>query len=135
MKILIVDDDAGYRDLLEVMLEPHGECTLAEDGREAVERFKTALDAGKPYDLVLMDIQMPHMDGQEALKRIRRLEKAVYGITLDNKNYAVIIMQTSVEDPKQFREAFVEGKCNGYITKPVEEGELLAKLKSHHLLP
>ncbi len=134
MKILIVDDEFANRELLKYILQPYGECTMAEDGMEALTLFKEQLKAGKSFDLVLMDIMMPNMDGQEALREIRRAEKEVYGTSLNAKDYSFIIMQTSLDDPKQLVESYFKGKCNGYITKPVTQDVLLDKLKKHNLI-
>ncbi len=51
-----------------------------EDGVQSVRVFQDALDAGNPFRLVLLDIQMPHMDGQEALVQIRQMEKLSLGL-------------------------------------------------------
>ncbi|MBF0460047.1 MAG: response regulator [Magnetococcales bacterium] len=134
MKILIADDQIIYRKTLEVMLRPYGECVLVEDGLSAVQVFAEALRAGAPFKLVMLDIQMPNMDGQEALLRIRQMEKQAYHATLHGNEYAIILMQTSLEEPAQLVKAFKEGHCNGYINKPVDEEELLARLRKYHLI-
>ena len=75
MKTLIVEDDFISRRILAQMLSPYGDCDIAIDGEEAFLAFQLALDADAPYDLVCMDIMMPHLDGQGALKLIRAFEK------------------------------------------------------------
>ena len=134
MKTLIVDDEFANRELLKYILQPYGVCVKAEDGWEALTLFKEHLAAGEPFDLVMMDIMMPNMDGQEALKEIRRIEKDVYGTSLNTKDYSFIIMQTSLDDPKHLVESYFKGKCNGYITKPVTQDVLMDKLKKHNLI-
>lgn len=64
MKILIVDDGEHNQIMLKAILMPYGECIIAADGLEAVELFEHSLLNGTPFDLVLMDIMMPNMDGQ-----------------------------------------------------------------------
>lgn len=134
MKTLIVDDEFANRELLKYILQPYGECIKAEDGEEAITIFKEHLDANEPFDLVMMDIMMPNMDGQDALREIRRMEKEVYGTSLNSKEYSFIVMQTSLDDPKHLVESYFQGKCNGYITKPVTQDVLLGKLKKHNLI-
>lgn len=143
MKILIVDNEEGDRELLKDILQPFGLCHLAEDGLEGVELFIKALSDDAPFDFVLLDINMPNMDGQEALKRMRMEEMKVYGRSFSltesrsrskSNNYAIIIMQTSMQDPTQMVESFIKGKCNGYITKPVTRHDLIEKLKRFNLI-
>ncbi len=76
MRILIVDDSDVGRLMLAVGVGAAAECDEANDGLEAVALYKKALDSGAPYDLVLMDIIMPEMDGKSALKEIRKLEES-----------------------------------------------------------
>ena len=134
MKALIADDEFANRELLRYILQPYGNCVMAEDGAEAVALFKEHLTGGEPFDLVLMDIMMPNMDGQDALREIRRMEKETYGTSLNTTDYSFIIMQTSLDDPKHLVESYFKGKCNGYITKPVTQDVLLEKLKKHNLI-
>ncbi len=67
-RILVVDDDAGIRDLLRAVLEHEGhEVSEAENGAEGLRQYQEA-----PTDLVMIDMQMPGMDGLELLKELRR---------------------------------------------------------------
>ncbi|MBF0185312.1 MAG: response regulator [Magnetococcales bacterium] len=134
MKTLIADDEFANRELLKHMLRPYGECIMAEDGEVAVKLFKQHLDSAAPFDLVLLDIMMPTMDGQEALREMRRLEKEKYGPSADGSRYTFIVMQTSLDDPKHLVESYFKGKCNGYITKPITQDLLLDKLQKHNLI-
>ncbi|MBF0097619.1 MAG: response regulator [Magnetococcales bacterium] len=134
MKTLIADDEFANRELLKHFLRPYGDCFLAEDGATAVALFKSHLASGKPFDLVMMDIMMPNMDGQEAVREMRRLEKELYGPSADSSRFSLIIMQTSLDDPKHLVESYFKGKCNGYLTKPITQEVLLDKLQKHNLI-
>jgi two-component system, chemotaxis family, chemotaxis protein CheY len=130
MKILIVEDDVASRFLLCDLLAPYGPCHVAVDGKEAVEAVHAALEQRIPYDLVCLDIKMPRMDGVEALKSIRELEKAK-GVMLGDG--PKIIMTTTVSDPKSIMGAFNE-QCEGYIIKPITEEKLTAEMQKLRLL-
>ena len=72
MRVLIIDDDFISRRLVQRILSAYGDCEIAVDGVEAIRAFELAWDEGKPYDLICMDIVMPHIDGQEARKEKQR---------------------------------------------------------------
>ncbi len=131
MKILIVEDEFTSRTLIQTFLSPYGEVHLAVDGQEAVEAFKTALADHSTYDLVCMDIMMPEMDGQEALKQIRELEKQA-GIPEPDEVKA--IMTSALNDPKNVFEAYHKGGATAYLVKPVKKAELLNLVKEFELI-
>jgi len=108
------------------LLASYGPVDVVVDGGEAVEAFKMGWDEERPYELVFMDIMMPRMNGQEALKRIRTLEKSMGVKSVDEVK---IIMTTVMEDPKNVVEAFSEGGATAYLVKPIELSELRAELE------
>ena len=79
MRFLVVDDDFQARSLIQRLLHPYGVTEVATDGEEAVEAFRLAHKQGEPYDLITLDILMPNIDGQEALREIREIEKEQIG--------------------------------------------------------
>jgi two-component system chemotaxis response regulator CheY len=129
-RFLIVDDDEVSRELIQTIISPYGQCSVAYDGQEAIDAVRLALEENDPYDLVCLDIMMPGVDGHEALKEIRKLE-ARHGIHgLDGVK---VIMITALRDSKHCIQCFREG-CECYLTKPIEEEKLLAKLRELGLL-
>jgi two-component system, chemotaxis family, chemotaxis protein CheY len=127
MRILIVEDDFASRRILSRILDSYGSCEVAIDGSEAVEAVQLALEAGENYDLICLDIMMPKMNGQEALKQIRALEEQK-GIAQDCG--AKIIITSALSDSKNVMEAF-RSHCDGYITKPYSKATISAALKKH----
>lgn len=117
MKILITDDDFVCRTLLREILQKYGTCHAAADGKEAVEAFKKMLKSSSPYDLICLDIMMPVMDGQEALQTIRKIEE---DNNISGSKMVKIIMTTVLDDPKNIMSAFINGACEGYLTKPID---------------
>ncbi|MEW6217910.1 MAG: response regulator [Thermodesulfobacteriota bacterium] len=132
MRILIAEDDFVSRAVLQEMLAPFGVCHSAVDGREAVAAFAAALDRGEPYDLVCLDIMMPGLDGQEALREIRRLE-AQRGI--GGRALVKVVMTTALDDAKNIMQAFMQGHCEGYLVKPIDRKRLRDELARLGLIP
>jgi two-component system sensor histidine kinase/response regulator len=112
LHILLAEDNAVNQKLAMRLLEKRGHhVTLANNGKEAL----TALDKGS-YDLVLMDVQMPEMDGLEATIALREREKRL------GRHQAVVAMTALVM--KGDRERCIEAGMDGYLSKPIRQQEL-----------
>jgi two-component system chemotaxis response regulator CheY len=130
MKILIAEDDFACRKYMLRFLSQYGECDITVDGLEAVEAFEMALDANEGYDLVCLDILMPGLDGYQALKSIRDLEKER---EIDEENSSKIIMTTALNEGRNVTKAFDLG-CVAYAGKPIDQDKFLNVLKKLELL-
>ena len=115
-KILLVDDSETVLLMEQQILkrEPY-QLVTAKNGLEGVTK---ALET-RP-DLILMDVVMPEMDGFEAVKRLR-MEPATRGTP--------IVMVTTQAEADSMEAGYVSG-CNDYIVKPIDQRELLSKVKS-----
>jgi two-component system chemotaxis response regulator CheY len=129
LRALVVEDGPAGRLLLKTFLSRYGECRVVLNGREGVEAFRSALEQGQKYDLICLDIMMPEMDGREALRQMRALEKA-HGMLSSG---ARIIMTTAVSEVKEVIQCFQEF-CDSYLTKPIDLAELLSQMKSYELI-
>lgn len=131
MRCLIVEDNDFSREGLVFFLADHAEIETAENGRVGAERFGKALAEGRPFDLVLLDIIMPEMDGQQALRLMRQAEKDA-GRNAGEK--AVIIMTTALNAAENMEEALWDGDGTDYLVKPIVRADLMAMLKRYQLL-
>lgn len=121
MKILIVEDDFASRKLMEKLLSGYGSCDVVVDGEEAVEAFKIAWEEGQPYHIVFMDIMLPRMDGQQALKEIRKHETS---LGIQEKDHVRVIMTSALNDPRNVVEAYNKGGADSYMVKPIDAAKL-----------
>lgn len=112
-KILIVDDDKDIRNLISVYLENEGMYTQkVEDAIEALKLLEE-----KEFDLIILDIMMPNMDGIEACMKIRQ-----------ERNMPIIMLSAKSEDIDK-----IQGLASGaddYLSKPFNPLELIARVKS-----
>lgn len=124
MRALVAEDEFLGRKVLSVFLNTLFEVDVVVNGLEAVEAFKLAHQEGRPYDLLLMDIMMPEMDGLEALRQIRAMEQ-------EHKIRPPVraLMTTALDDPKTVIRSFHDGEASGYIVKPVRKDKLFEELK------
>jgi two-component system chemotaxis response regulator CheY len=130
MRTLIVEDDFTSRLLLQAFLSQYGECHIAVNGMEALAAFRSGRETGQNYDLICMDIMMPEMDGQTAVREIRAIEES--GGTLSS-NGVKIIMTTAVDDVKSVVKSF-KSLCDAYLFKPIDTQKLLGHIKEFHLV-
>jgi signal transduction histidine kinase/CheY-like chemotaxis protein/HPt (histidine-containing phosphotransfer) domain-containing protein len=118
LSILLADDVEINRVLVQAILEPHGHrITIAEDGQKALEAFKTMR-----FDVVLMDVQMPEMDGLQATRAIRDYER------ISGRNTAVPIIAMTAFAGSENRHVCLEAGMDEYLTKPVRPDQLMQLL-------
>jgi HAMP domain-containing protein/CheY-like chemotaxis protein len=115
-KVLIVDDDVRNVFALTSALEAHGmEVAFAENGREGIEALRQARD----FDLVLMDVMMPELDGYETTQAIRLLPEF----------QKLPIIALTAKAMKGDRERSIAAGASDYITKPVDTNQLLSLMR------
>jgi CheY-like chemotaxis protein len=112
ISVLFAEDNDDILDGLSMMLESFG-CSVekAHDGLEAVRR-----GLSRPFDVVLMDVRMPVLDGLEATRRLRR------------NGYKGPILALSAHAMKEDRERFLAAGCTDHITKPIDINKLVVRL-------
>ena len=116
-KLLVVDDEPRNVKILQIQLEARGYVVLtAGDGAEALE-----IIADEPPDLILLDINMPKVDGYEVVKRVRGHKTT---------EFIPIIMITALRDTHENRIKAVEAGADDFIEKPFNSFEVMARIKS-----
>ncbi len=130
MKSLIVEDEFSARTFLQEVLGRYGPAHVAVNGKEAVDAVQSSLEAGEKYDLICLDIMMPEMDGQVALKNIRDMEEA-RGLT--STKGAKIIMTTALDDMKNAVSAYWN-LCDTYLVKPIDWDNMVSELQKLGLI-
>jgi CheY-like chemotaxis protein len=120
-RVLLAEDNELNQMIAEAILTENGfRVEIVGDGAEAVQKVKAA-PAGY-YDAILMDIQMPNMDGYEASKQIRALE--------DKQKAAVPIVAVTANAFEEDRKNALEAGMNGHLAKPYDIPAMLETLKN-----
>ena len=115
-RVLIVDDDVRNIFSLTSVLEDHGmSVDFVENGRDAINKLQQKAD----YDIVLMDIMMPEMDGFETTRNIRA----------DDRFKTLPIIALTAKAMKGDRERCIAAGASDYITKPVDTEQLLSLMR------
>jgi len=115
LRVLVAEDNLINTQFMKLLLVKLGHtATCVENGRDALTELERAA-----FDLVLMDIQMPVMNGVEALQAIRQLEQSA-----DIPVIALTAFATTEEQERFMSEGF-----NGYVSKPVEIGILVEEIE------
>jgi two-component system chemotaxis response regulator CheY len=130
MRTLIVEDNRTNQIVLRSFLSKYGECQVAVNGKQALAAFSAAQKSGRGYDLICMDIMMPEMDGQAAIKEIRVLEEAAGKSSIDGVK---IIMTTAADDTENIVQSF-NSLCDAYLFKPIDTRKLLDHIRDFHLI-
>jgi CheY-like chemotaxis protein len=114
-RILLTDDNAINRRVIKMLLAPLGlSITEAENGREALDKL-----AAERFDLVLLDIHMPVMDGRQTIEAIRRSVEAWRTIP---------VIALTADAMSGDREKYLSLGMDDYVSKPVDQRELHTKL-------
>lgn len=129
MRALIAEDEFVGRKLLSTFLSPLFKVDIVVNGQEAIDAYKMAIEEGSPYEVILMDIMMPEVDGIAALGKIRKFEKD-NGIAKPAK----AIMTTALDDAKTVIRSFHDVEASAYIVKPVVREKLYDELEKLGLL-
>ncbi|CAB1076856.1 hypothetical protein D1AOALGA4SA_4653 [Olavius algarvensis Delta 1 endosymbiont] len=114
MRILIVDDEMVSRTKLELILESFGDCESLVDGEEALALFHKAHLDEDPFDLIMLDIDLPGMNGIQLLSEIREAEKER---NIEASHQAKILMTSAYRDKERIV-ASAQSGCDDYIGKP-----------------
>ncbi len=115
VRILVAEDHAANRRLIGALLQPLGyDIVMACDGREAVEKFEA-----EPFDVILMDMQMPEMDGVQATRAIR---------SKGQRGAAIPIVALTANATEGDRMRCMEAGMNDFLTKPLDPRALHATI-------
>lgn len=119
-RVLLAEDGPDNQRLIALLLRKAGaEVTTAENGQVALQLATAAVQAASPYDVILMDMQMPVVDGYEATRRLRA------------QGYHGPIVALTAHAMFDDRQKCLNAGCNDYITKPVDRDVLLATVLKH----
>jgi PAS domain S-box-containing protein len=116
-RILLVEDGVDNQRLIAAILHKAGASVqTAENGRLGLEKATAAAQRDAAFDLILMDMQMPEMDGYETTRQLRA------------QGYTAPIVALTAHAMADDRQKCLEAGCNDYITKPIDRKKLLAKV-------
>jgi CheY-like chemotaxis protein len=119
-RLLLVEDDHDHGPLLSLMLRKSGaEVSIAENGMVAIDMVDAAQNAGSPFDLILMDIQMPVLDGLAATRMLR------------TQGFSKPIVALSARAVSTDRERCFAAGCDDFLSKPITRPDLVRMLAPH----
>jgi two-component system chemotaxis response regulator CheY len=131
VRFLIVDDDESIHLYLKTVLNKFAQCDCVSTGEDALIAFESAHLSGIPYDVVMMDILMPGMDGHETAEMMRCREKELQVPRIDAFK---LVMITSLVDDMNVSKAFFNTQASCYIVKPLDKDKVIDELRRNLIL-
>ena len=125
MRILVVDDELVSRMKMQKILEGLGDVRCAENGPDAIGAFKHAWEDGDPFQLIMLDISMPGMDGTEVLLEIKEFEQS----TMAPADRQARVLMVTAQTDRNSVVTCVQAGCDGYIVKPFNRESVFEKLR------
>lgn len=120
LRVLLADDTDLTRDLVRYMLERYGASVdEVSDGLQAVESARAALACGRAYDVILMDVEMPTLDGYNATSRLRL------------GGYRAPIIALTAHAMNDVRERCTDAGCDDFLAKPINPIDLVRVIQRH----
>lgn len=129
-KALIIDDNWTCLTKSEIILKKTFQCETASNGFEGFLKFCQGLKKNEPFDLILLDINMPEMNGIHVLEAIREIEGLV---NIPAEKQAKIVMVTASDESGSIFSSFKKG-CESYVVKPYTEQRLFGELEKMGLI-
>ena len=127
MRILIVEDEMVSSTKLKLIMDNFGQCEVADNGKTALAMFHEAHQQNKPFGLIMLDIDMPEMDGMQVLSEMIQTQVK---LNIADSRKAMILMVTSYTDKDRVL-GCIQAGCDDYIAKPIDIdtiGKKLSKL-------
>lgn len=125
LRFLLIEDDPITGERLTHILDPFGVCVLCTTGDAGLVRFHKALQEGRPFDLVILGLELPDIPGGEVLKNLRGMEQLHGCRNLDNRSR--VIVNASSPDLEPLRECLAQ-EADGYLINPVHVHAILKKV-------
>ncbi|MBF0120772.1 MAG: response regulator transcription factor [Desulfobacterales bacterium] len=126
MKILIAEDDLAFTEFIKKSIEKFGECITVDNGAASITAFMNAVNNNDFFDLIIHDIEIPRINGLDAIAIIRQIEKVIHP---QKKEKTKIIVISGHSDKDNVIGCFKAG-CDKYIVKPFDIVKLFAILES-----
>ncbi len=120
LRLLVVEDALCMQKIiLAILRKIDVEVDVADDGEIACKKAEKSKEEGRPYEVILMDMQMPHVSGYEATRRLRE------------KSWQIPIIAVTAFDTPQDRQKCIQAGCTDYVSKPITEMVLRETLAPH----
>jgi CheY-like chemotaxis protein len=119
-RILLVEDDQDHQPLLSLMLRKAGsEVTVAENGQVAIDLTRAAREGNRPFEIIVMDVQMPVLDGLAATRKLRA------------EGFTKPIVALTARAVSTDRDKCLAAGCDDFLPKPITRAELVRLLAAH----